>query len=194
MEPQSLSTELGGAMKKLIAVNGPATALALALVLSFAVGVNPALANSIISTTPSSGQSLESAPSAVTITTELPVMDSGNEVVVTDPSGIRVDDGTLSIAENEVVVGLINLTRDGIYTVSYTLLAENDIPLTGSFRFNLNEPQISAPVSPQPTPTQSSLPTGNDVGTNLFVFGLLLASLVVTVVLARYARKLYSER
>lgn len=183
-------------MKKQIAVTGPARvlALALALLLSFTVGLNPALANSIISTTPSSGQSLESAPSAVTITTEIPVMDSGNEVVVTDPSGIRVDDGTLSIAENEVVVGLVNLTRDGIYTVTYTLLAENDIPLTGSFRFNLNEPQITAPVSPQPTPTQSSLPTGNDAGTNLFVFGLLLASLVVTIVLARYARKLYSER
>ena len=36
--------------------------------------------------------------------------------------------------------------------------------------------------------------SGNDAGTNLFVFGLLLASLVVTVVLARYARKLYRER
>lgn len=175
-------------MKKLIGVT------ALAFGLTILTGITPALANSILSTTPSTGQTLESAPNAVTITTELPLMDSGNEVIVTDPSGIRVDDGTLSIAENEVVIGLTNLTRVGIYTVSYTLLAENDIPLTGSFRFNFNEPQVIAPATPQPTPTQSSTPTGNDAGTNLFVFGLLLASLVVTIVLARYARKLYRER
>lgn len=175
-------------MKKLMG------ATALAFGLTIFTGIAPALANTIVSTTPTSGQTLESAPSAVTITTELPLIDSGNEVVVTDPSGIRVDDGTLSIVENEVVVGLTNLTRIGIYTVSYTLLAENDIPLTGSFRFNFNEPQVIAPVTPQPTPTQSSPPSGNDAGTNLFVFGLLLASLVVTVALAQYARKLYRER
>jgi copper resistance protein C len=175
-------------MKKLIGV------FTLTFGLTILSGVAPALANSIISTTPTSGQSLESAPSVVTITTELPVMEFGNDVTVTDPLGNRVDDGTLSIAENEVVVGLINLTRVGIYTVTYTLLAENDLPLTGSFRFNFNEPQVIAPVTPQPTPTQSGAPTGNDAGTNLFVFGLLLASLVVTVVLARYARKLYRER
>ena len=179
---------MGVAVKKLIG----ATTLVLGLIIL--TGISPALANTIISTTPTSGQSLESAPSVVTITTELPVMEFGNEVTVTDPLGNRVDDGTLSIAENEVVVGLTNLTRVGIYTVTYTLLAENDLPLTGSFRFNFNEPQVIAPVTPQPTPTQSSTPTGNDAGTNLFVFGLLLASLVVTVVLARYARKLYRER
>jgi methionine-rich copper-binding protein CopC len=162
--------------------------------LTLLAGTGPAFANSIISTTPSSGQTLDSAPSVVTIITELPIMDDGSEVIVTDPSGIRVDDGSISIADNEAVVGLINLTQIGIYTVSYTFLAENDIPLTGSFRFNFNEPQVIAPVTPQPTPTQTTTPTGNDVGTNLFVFGLLLASLIVTVVLARYARKLYSER
>ena len=70
-----------------------------------------ALANTLVSTSPTAGQSLESAPSAVTITTEAPVMSDGNEVIVTDPSGIRVDDGSLTIAENSVVVGLKNLIR-----------------------------------------------------------------------------------
>lgn len=168
--------------------------ISLVFALTLLASTGPAFANSIIATTPTSGQTLESAPSVVTITTELPIMDDGSEVIVTDPSGIRVDDGTLSIADNEAVVGLINLTRVGIYTVSYTFLAENDLPLTGSFRFNFNEPQVIAPVTPEPTPTQTATPTGNDTGTNLFVFGLLLASLIVTIVLARYARKLFSER
>jgi methionine-rich copper-binding protein CopC len=149
-------------------------------------------ANTLVATSPSAGQSLESAPSAVTLTAEVPILDTGNEVVVTDPSGIRVDDGTLTIAGNEAVVGLKNFVRSGIYTVNYTLLAENDVPLTGSFTFNFAEPTIVATTAPEPT--QTPVPTGNNAGTTMFVLGLLLAALVVTVALARYARKLYSER
>lgn len=151
-----------------------------------------AVANTLVSSSPSAGQSLEAAPSAVTITAELPLMDTGNDVVVTDPSGIRVDDGTLTIVGSEAVVGLKNFVRSGIYTVTYTLLAENDVPLTGSFTFNFAEPTVVATVAPEPT--QTPTPSGNNAGTTLFVLGLLLAALVVTVALARYARKLYSEK
>ncbi|MEY4496870.1 MAG: hypothetical protein RLZZ364_175 [Actinomycetota bacterium] len=166
---------------------------ALALTLgALLLGAPLASANSVLSTTPTSGQSLESAPSAVTITTELPLLDTGNDVVVTDPSGIRVDDGTLTISGNEAFVGLKNFVRSGIYTVTYTLLAENDVPVTGSFTFNFAEPTVVATVAPEPTTTPT--PSGNNAGTTMFVIGLLLAALVVTVALARYARKLYSER
>jgi methionine-rich copper-binding protein CopC len=155
-------------------------------------GSGAASANTLVTTSPTAGQSLESAPSAVTLTAEVPILDTGNEVVVTDPSGIRVDDGTLTIAGNEAVVGLKNFVRSGIYTVNYTLLAENDVPLTGSFTFNFAEPTIVATTAPEPT--QTPVPSGNNAGTTMFVLGLLLAALVVTVALARYARKLYSER
>ena len=164
-----------------------------AVVAVCALLISPAAqANTLVSSSPTSGQSLEAAPSAVTITTELPLMDAGNDVVVTDPSGIRVDDGTLSIAGSEAVVGLKNFVRSGIYTVTYTLLAENDVPLTGSFTFNFAEPTVVATVAPEPT--QAPTPSGNNSGTTIFVLGLLLAALVVTVAMARYARKLYSER
>jgi hypothetical protein len=119
-------------------------------------------------------------------------MDAGNEVVVTDPSGIRVDDGTLTIAGSEAIVGLKNLIRSGVYTVTYTLLAENDAPLTGTFTFNFAVPTVTATVAPEPSATAT--PSGNNAGTTIFVLGLLLAALVVTVALARYARKLYSEK
>jgi methionine-rich copper-binding protein CopC len=172
-------------MKKIVGVLAMAGALLIAPAIA-------AQANTLVSTSPTSGQSLEAAPSAVTITTELPLMDTGNEVVVTDSQGIRVDDGTLTIAGNEAVVGLKNFVRSGIYTVNYTLLADNDVPLTGSFTFNFAEPTVVATVAP--TPTKTEMPTGNNAGTTIFVLGLLLAALVVTVALARYARKLYSER
>ena len=174
-------------MKKLIAV------LTLVAGLAF-IGGAPANANSLVSSTPASGETLESAPSAVSITTELPIMDAGNDIAITDSSGNRVDDGTYTIAENTVVVGLKSLTKAGIYTVSYTLLAENDVPLVGSFRFTYAQPQVISSPTAQPTPTVAPAPSGNNAGTTLFVLGLLLASLVVTVALARYARKIFSEK
>lgn len=163
--------------------------LALGLLFSGAMAVS---ANTLVSTSPTSGESLEAAPSAVTLTAEVPILDTGNEVIVTDPSGIRVDDGTLTIAGNEAVVGLKNFVRSGIYTVTYTLLAENDIPLIGSYTFNFAEPTVVATVAPEPSSTP--VPSGNNAGTTMFVLGLLLAALIVTIALARYARKLYSER
>jgi hypothetical protein len=37
-------------------------------------------------------------------------------------------------------------------------------------------------------------PSGNNVGTTIFVLGLLAAAIVVTIALSLYARKLYRER
>ena len=151
-----------------------------------------AQANSLVSTSPTAGQSLEAAPSAVTISTAATLLSEGNEVTVTDPQGVRVDDGTLTIAGTDAVVGLKNFVRSGVYTVNYTLLAENDVPLTGTYTFSFAEPTVVATVAPEPSKT--AVPSGNNAGTTIFVLGLLLAALVVTVALARYAKKLYSER
>ena len=153
-----------------------------------------AWANTLVATSPVAGQSLQSAPSSVTITTEAALLDTGNEVTVTDPSGVRVDDGLITIGDNSAVIGLKQLAKPGVYTVTYSLLAENDVPLTGTFTFNYVVPSISESVAPQPTESSASTPSGNNAGTTMFVIGLLIAALVVTVALARYARKLYSER
>jgi methionine-rich copper-binding protein CopC len=151
-------------------------------------------ANTLVSTTPIAGATLQSAPSAVTITTELILMDDGSEVTVTDPTGARVDDGALTIDAESAVVGLKQLVKTGIYTVNYSLLAENDIPLVGRFTFNFAEPTVVATVAPEPIPTPTPTPSGNNAGTTIFVLGLLFAALVVTVALAQYARKIFRGR
>ena len=151
-----------------------------------------AFANTLVATSPLSGATLQSAPSAVTITTELPLMDAGNEVSVTDPTGVRVDDGALTIDGVNAVIGLKRLVKTGIYSVNYSLLAENDVPLVGEFTFNFAEPMVVATVAPQPTKTP--MPSGNNLGTTIFVLGLLAAAIIVTIVLSLYARKLYRDR
>jgi hypothetical protein len=125
-------------------------------------------------------------------------MADGNSVEVTDPSGNRVDDGTLAIADTEALVGLIPLTVGGYYTVSYTLLAENDIPLTGNYRFNFTAPDTVSSQSPSPIAidaTASAQPSaGSSKGTDFLVIMLLVLSILVLVGLGMYARKIFSER
>ena len=152
----------------------------------------PALANSLVATSPIAGSTLKVEPSAVTITVEMTPMDMGNEVTVTDPSGRRVDDGTLTVAGNDIIIGMKPITDSGVYKVSYNIISEMDVPLEGSFIFNFSTPTISVPQEVIPsTPTKVE---GSDFATNLFVIGLLVTSLIVLIALALYARKIFNER
>lgn len=152
----------------------------------------PALANSLVATSPIAGATLKVAPSAVTITVEITPMDMGNEITVTDPGGRRVDDGTLTVAENDIIIGMNPITESGVYKVSYNIISEMDVPLVGSFIFNFSSSTISTPEEVVPsTPVKVQ---GSDFGTNLFVIGLLVASFAVLITLALYARKIFKER
>jgi len=166
--------------------------IAVAIMVLLFIGTSPALANTLVATTPVAGATIQSAPSAITITTQLALMDAGNEVTVTDPSGARVDDGALTIDGVNAVIGLKQLVKTGKYTVSYNLLAENDTPLVGSFTFNFAEPTVISTAAPQPS--SAATPSGNNFGTTIFVLGLLAAAIIVTIALSLYARKLYRDR
>jgi methionine-rich copper-binding protein CopC len=152
----------------------------------------PALANSLVATSPIAGSTLKVEPSAITITVELTPLDMGNEVVVTDPSGRRVDDGTVTVAGNDLIVGMKPITESGVYKVSYSIISEMDLPLEGSFVFNFSTPSITTPQ--EVIPTTPAKVEGSDFGTNLFVIGLLVASFAVLIALGLYARKIFNER
>jgi methionine-rich copper-binding protein CopC len=157
-----------------------------------------ASANELVTTDPASGSTVLVSPSAVTIITSVPLMADGNSVEVTDPSGNRVDDGTLAIADTEALVGLVPLTVGGYYTVSYTLLAENDVPLTGNYRFNFTAPDSVSSQSPSPIAVEASATAqpsaGSSKGTDFLVIMLLVLSVFVLVGLGMSARKIFRER
>ncbi len=175
---------MGSGVKRFAAIFG---ALGLSLLMAA-----PATANSLVATSPIAGSTLKVAPSAVTISVEMTPMDMGNEVTVTDPAGRRVDDGTLTVAGNDLIVGMKPITDSGVYKVTYNIISEMDLPLEGSFVFNFSTPTISAPV--EVVPTTPAKVEGSDFGTNLFVIGLLVTSLIVLIALALYARKIFNER
>ena len=151
-------------------------------------------ANSLIATNPMSGATVTVAPSAVSVTGQVPLIDAGNSMEVTDPQGKRVDDGVLAIDGASAVVGLKTLKVSGVYTVTYSLFAENDVPLEGSFRFTFSAPSEISTSQPIPVETTSAKAQVSNWGTNAFVIGLLVVAFFVLVLLSLYARKLFRER
>jgi methionine-rich copper-binding protein CopC len=165
------------------------------LVLLFTLlGTTATFANSLVSTSPISGSTLSVSPTSVTVTGQLPLLPEANEISVTDPNGVRVDDGTIMVNDVSVTVGLMPLTESGFYTVTYLLYAEADAPLEGSYRFKYQAPSTIAPENPTPQPTETQAPASSSWATNVFVIFLLAMAVAVTVGLSLYARKLFNNR
>jgi|APCry1669188970_1035186.scaffolds.fasta_scaffold107436_1 copper resistance protein C len=165
-----------------------------AIVFSLTV-IAPAQANSLVSTSPAVGSILVSAPSAVTLTTQAPLADIGNTVTVTNPVAARVDDGTITVDGMNVIVGLQPLTVTGLYTVAYTLLTANDVPLVGTFTFSFTAPTVISSPSPTSSAATTITPTaGSGRGTAIFVLVLLFVAFLVFIFLIFYARKLIRGR
>ncbi len=178
-----------------------ATSLLLPMMLGVVASValmsaSPASANSLISSNPTIGSTVNSSPSAITIRTTDPVMDVGNSVEVTDPQGNRVDDGTLSVDGTNIVAGLKLLSVSGVYTVAYTFLTDNDVPLEGTFTFTFKAPQVVTSQSPtavvvSPTPTSEPV---NSAGAPTFIILLMMSAFLVFVGLCIYAWKIITKR
>ena len=159
--------------------------------------VPAAQANTLVATSPIAGSTLKAGPSAITITTEFPLIEEGNEIVVTDPNGKRVDTGILTVLGTDAVAEMKPLETSGLYKVSYLLLAEADIPLEGSFTFTYSAVVLSTPSAsaiPQPSVSATAEPVGSNFGTNLFVISLLGLSILVLVGMGAYARKIFKEK
>jgi methionine-rich copper-binding protein CopC len=168
-----------------------------AILLLVFLGVTSATANTLVSTNPISGSTLSVSPTNVTVTGQVTLLadaPDASSITVTDPNGVRVDDGTIYISDMSATVGVRPLVESGIYTVAYSLAAEGDAPLEGSFTFKYQAPSVISTANPNPEPTQSQTPASSSWGTNVFVIVLLVIAVVVTVSLSLYARKLFANR
>jgi methionine-rich copper-binding protein CopC len=156
-----------------------------------------AQANTLVATSPIAGSTLKAGPSAITITTEFPLIEEGNEIIVTDPNGKRVDTGILTVLGTDAVAEMKPLETSGTYKVSYLLLSEVDVPLEGSYTFTYSAVVLSTPsasATPQPTASATAEPVGSNFGTNLFVIFLLGLSILVLIGMGAYARKIFKEK
>ena len=161
------------------------------------LGASSASANTLVSTSPVSGSTLSVSPTNVTVTGNVALIadaPDANSITVTDPNGVRVDDGTITISDVSATVGIRPLVETGMYTVTYFLLSEGEVPLEGSFTFKYQAPSVISTANPTPEPTQSQTPASSSWGTNFFVILLLLLAVLVTIGLSLYDRKLFAER
>jgi methionine-rich copper-binding protein CopC len=169
-------------------------------VLAFIASVllaGPASANSLVSTSPVAGATVNSTPSSITLNTQDVVMDTGNSVTVTDPQGARVDDGTLTVNATTIVAGLKLMKVSGVYTVAYSLLTNNDVPLQGTFTFTYNAPSVISSASPSvisPSATPSEAPASSGLGVPALIVGLIFAVVAVFLFLVFYTWKLIKKK
>jgi len=156
-----------------------------------------AQANSVLSTVPAVGAVLSQAPNAVSVTAATPLLADGNSLAVTDPNGLQVDDGSLTIADTTAVVGLKPLSVTGIYTVAYTLLSATDAPVTGSYTFLFNAPASITSPSAAPIPIvtspakQKNSTSSSSASITVFVF--LGIATIVALFLLWYARMIWNQ-
>ena len=159
--------------------------------------LSPASANSLTSSSPASGAVLVVAPTAVSVTAASPLLADGNQLSVVDPTGKAVDDGNITVSDVSALVGLKTLTQTGVYTVSYTLLAQGEAPLTGSYTFLYNAPdQMSqASATPSATKSESASKGGSSIfnGATLFVLLVFAAGCAMLAFLVWYARTLIHQ-
>ena len=144
------------------------------------ISIAPAFSTSIVSTSPTAGSVLSVAPTAVTIKASAELEDVANEITVTDPNGARVDDGSVQIQGQVLMVGLKPLSVSGLYTVSYTIMAIADVPTVSSFTFLYNAPAEVTIATPSPSQSEISTPTVNRT-TDIFVIALLIFAFIVLI-------------
>jgi hypothetical protein len=134
-------------------------AVVLAALLAVTVGAAPASAHTeLTSTSPSDGQTVPSAPEAVTVTFSEPVVSTQTSVVVTGPDG-EVQQGPPQVKGTDLIQPLRSGTVAGRYTVTWRTTAEDGDPISGSFSFAHRGGQPSS-TAPAPGSGQSSPLTG----------------------------------
>ena len=149
----------------------------------------------VTSTSPKAGVALTVGPNVVSITASAPLSDQGNLIVVNDPNGQAVDDGSIAVNGSTAIVGLKPITVTGVYTVTYTLLSDGSPDLTGSYTFLYNAPgSISSPTAQPSNTSNPHVTDGNNAASNAFVYFLLFLAALVAIFLAWYARTIFGGR
>lgn len=162
-------------------------AAVLAVVLAGALGAlvlaaAPASAHdSLVSTAPTSGQTLPQIPASVVLTFDEPAVAMGTQILVTGPDG-PVQQGTPQLVDDTVTQAVAGNAPAGRYTVDWRVTSADGHPVSGSFTFTTEaagtRPRGAPPVTPSPF---------TDSGPGWWLWWLL-AALVLAVAAALLVR------
>ncbi|WP_243742274.1 copper resistance CopC family protein [Actinorugispora endophytica] len=118
------------------------------------VGLAPAAQahNTLISSSPEDGATLDAVPDEVVLTFNADVNDGGNGIVVTGPDGADHAEGEVELDGPEASIAIAPLTEAGEYTIDYRIVSADGHPLSDTLTFTLDEAAVPEPVESEPAP------------------------------------------
>lgn len=155
------------------ALRRPATPIALAatLLAAFLVLLSPLSASAhdaLVSSSPAADESVETVPSALTLTFSAKLIDGdgATEVVVTGPDGSSITDGAATVDGAIVTQPLQGSGPAGEYHVIWKVVSSDGHPTSGEYSFTVTvgddaaptEEPTAAPTSAAPAAEQTAAP------------------------------------
>lgn len=119
--------------------------------------------DSLVSTDPADGATVEIAPAAVLLTFTQEVIALGTEVQVVGPAGQPVNDGPAAVLGTVITQNLVADRPAGTYTVQWRATSSDGHATTGDFTFTATAsvvPVVAPPLVAQ-TPTASPSATSS---------------------------------
>jgi methionine-rich copper-binding protein CopC len=139
------------------------------------LAASPAAAHAVLlSTDPSAGSSVASAPQAVRLTFNEHPRGQFSEVHVTGPDGKRRDDGPVQVVDDVVTERLAGTRPAGTYVVDWRVVSADGHVVSGQYRYTAKAPAsaLAAAALPAQTPKSSG---GNS--------GAVIAAIVAAVII-----------
>lgn len=118
---------------------------ACALAAAALIGTPAAAHDTLISSTPSTGEVLEQAPEEIRLTFSADLLDLGGEILVTDEQGAQHTDGAMVVDGADASIGVDDLA-DGGYTVAWRVVSSDGHPISGVIPFAVGDAE--PPASP----------------------------------------------
>lgn len=128
-----------------------AVVVGLAGVLGMAGALPASAHDELVSTDPTDGATVATAPDQVTLTFTDKAIALGTEVKVTGPDGSVVSSGDPQLGPMTVVQPLVAARPAGAYTVTWRVTSADGHPVSGTFHFT-----ASAATGTAPAPTGSA--------------------------------------
>lgn len=197
-----------------------AGALVLALLMSLglpaALGLTPARAHAdLVSTDPTDGAELASAPSNLVFTFSEPLLPDFVRFIRISDTGETADLPVTDVANNVATIGWSSDLGPGIWTVEYRVVSQDGHPVNGSISFTVAAAPAPTPTTspttspsptaapttapapsptattPAPTPSPSITPTSDTSGstTGWLIAGIAVIGLAVVVIIGLVARR-----
>ena len=133
------------------------------MLLTLAAGVGlagPAAAhNVLISSDPTDGSTLQTAPTSVRLTFDQPVQDFEPVVTIIGPDGQGYESGSPQIDSTVVITSVGALPVAGAYSIAYRIVSADGHPVEGSIAFQLADGAVAASSDEASSASPSSVAT-----------------------------------